>query len=344
MRTADRITIAAAAAWLPERRLTPESAGADSEDVGYEALVVAEDPSPPQMAVRAAEVALEQVSWTGKDIDLLLHAWSYYQGHDFWSPAHYVAEQTGARGALPIGIQQMCNGGAVALQTAAAHLLAAGEVSRALITTADKFCTPGFDRWHGDIGVAYGDGATAVLLSAVDADAASDSTHLLSVSTVSSPELEGMHRGHDPFAPAPRWHSAQVTPRRTKKAYLRAYGDVGYRKAEREALTSVVMSALEEAELEAKNPKLRAVVLPRLHSRLLATEYIPLLSGLTVARPVDFGSTTGHLGAGDLAAGLASLKEQKVLGEGEYALLLSTGAGFSWSCAVVRQGQVQGHA
>jgi 3-oxoacyl-[acyl-carrier-protein] synthase-3 len=342
MKTNGEITVAAATTWLPETRQTPDAVGTTAEDAGYEALAVSDDLSAPQMAELAARAALGRAGWEGDSVRLLLHAWSYYQGHDFWSPAHYLADRLGAGSALPVGIQQMCNGGAAALQSAAAHLLADPALDRALVTTADRFCPPGFDRWSGDLGVAYGDGAAAVLLTRTGAGETADSApaggalRLLSVASVAAPELEAMHRGHDAFAPAPRWLSGQVDARRTKKAYLRAHGSDGYRDTERRALRSLVTSALDDAGLAPDDPALRLVVLPRLQGPLLAGEYVPLLADLTRAEPADFGRTTGHLGAGDLLAGIADLTEQKLLAAGESALVLSTGAGFTWSCAVVR--------
>ncbi|WP_018635737.1 3-oxoacyl-[acyl-carrier-protein] synthase III C-terminal domain-containing protein [Parafrankia elaeagni] len=358
MRT-DTVVISAAAGWLPPRREAPAEAGVAPEDAGYTALAVSDGPSAPEMAVLAATAALERAGWSGADLDLVLHAWSYYQGHDFWSPAHYLADQLGARDAQPFGIQQMCNGGAAALQTAAAHLLADPAVGRVLVTTADRFCPPGFDRWNSDLGVAYGDGASALLVSrATTAPAGTDvvdvrpsaagaadvggadagvagELRLVAVSSVSAPSLEGMHRGTDDFSPAARLAAPAVDVRRTKKAYLRRHGSSGYRVAEREGIRALLALALDEAGLSRDGERPRCVVLPRVHRAPLESVFAPVVEEVTGAEPIDFGRATGHLGAGDLTTGIADLIDNKILAPGETALVLSTGAGFTWSCATL---------
>ncbi|OAA29509.1 3-oxoacyl-(acyl-carrier-protein) synthase-3 [Frankia sp. EI5c] len=370
MRT-DTLVVNAAAAWLPPRRQVPAEIGATAEDTGYTALAVSDGPSAPEMAVLAADAALEQAGWPAAELDLLLHAWSYYQGHDFWSPAHYIADQLGAHAAQPIGIQQMCNGGAAGLQIAAAHLLGDPSIARVLVTTADRFCPPGFDRWNSDLGVAYGDGASAVLVSrdtaggaggaggagageaGLDAPAAgpvvgagadertaganerAGALRLVAVSSVSAPNLEGMHRGDDDFSPAARATAAAVDVRRTKRAYLRRHGSSGYRAAERERVETLLRLAVDEAGLTRDGRRPRYVVLPRVHRGPLESVLVPLVGEVTGAEPLDFGRSTGHLGAGDLTTGISDLLDNKILAPGETALVLSTGAGFTWSCAAL---------
>ncbi|WP_243704727.1 3-oxoacyl-[acyl-carrier-protein] synthase III C-terminal domain-containing protein [Micromonospora sp. KC723] len=49
----------------------------------------------------------------------------------------------------------------------------------------------------------------------------------------------------------------------------------------------------------------------------------------------DWGSTIGHLGAGDQIAGLAHLRRTGRLGAGQLCALVGAGGGFSWSVAVL---------
>src|SRR5689334_12377422 len=153
--------IAAAVLWLPPGRDTADAAVAagrtDAETaqrLGYRSLAESAEHAAPEMAVLAASKALAEAGWTGADLDLVVHAWTYHQGHDFWSPPHYVAAQVGAGDALAIGVQQMCNGAAAALEVAATRMATDPGISRCLVTTADRFCGPGFDRWSGDYDTA----------------------------------------------------------------------------------------------------------------------------------------------------------------------------------------------
>lgn len=335
MSLTEPVAIMAATHWLPEARQKPADLdpAVRPADPGYTALAVSETLSGPELAVLAGQRALTEAGWDGAELGLVCYAWSHYQGHDFWSPAHFVADRLGANAALPLGIQQMCNGGAAAVQTAAAYLRGTPGTRRALVGTGDRFAEPGFRRWTGDYGVAYGDAGTAVLLSTESG--LRPRLWLHTVATVAAPELEAMTRGDDPASPAPRWLRGTIDIRATKKAFLRRYPRDHYAGIERHKVTEVITTALRDADLTGDDPRLTRVVLPRFHFDALDTAYRPLLAGLTTATTVDFGRDTGHLGAGDLAAGLADLLDESLLAPGEFALVLSAGVGFTWSCAVV---------
>jgi 3-oxoacyl-[acyl-carrier-protein] synthase III len=340
MRTAGRISVESAATWLPpdreavaqvcaEGRLSPDDVAAS----GYHWLPVAGDLAAPDMAVLAARRALAAVGRPAASIDLVVHAWIYHQGHDFWSPAHYVAHQVGARSAVPIGVQQMCNGGGAGLELVAARLLADPTMMAGLVTTADRFGDPGFDRWRSDYGVLYGDGAgAAVLTRASDRPGSLD---LLAIATVAAPELESMHRGERPFSVAARGHGSTVDVRETKKAFLATWGRDAFSATVAQAVDTVVSTALAEAGLAPADPRLRVVLLPRLGRGARESIYAPVIAGATTAPCLDLGDGTGHLGAGDVLANLAALTGDELIDPGEFALLLSAGAGFSWTCVVV---------
>ncbi|PYC72363.1 3-oxoacyl-ACP synthase [Streptomyces tateyamensis] len=343
MKLTGRLGLRTAQAWFPENFVTGEQAvalGLLSPDelakLGTRQLPASESAAP-ELALRAARAALAAGGLTGSELDLVVHAWIYHQGHDFWSPAHYLAHQLGATTALPFGIQQMCNGGPVALQTAAAHLLADPQLRTALVTTADRFADPGFDRWRSDYGVSYGDAGTALLLHREPDQ--HDALHLLSLTTVADPTLETVHRGEDEFSPAPRWHSPGIDVRRTKKAFLAAEGPERLFASTRASVAAALDQALTDAELTPDDPRLTRVLLPRLGRQALEAAYRPALAALTGATVHDLGPDTGHLGAGDTAANLAALVGDRLLAPGEIAVSISGGGGFSWSAVIVQAPQ-----
>ena len=120
-----------------------------AEAVGAHRLPVAAEPGAPRLAIQAARSVLAVASVAAEDVDILVHAWIHHQGHDFWSPAHHIAREIGARRALPVGVQTMCNGGETALEIAIARLSCDVDASTALVTTADIF-DGDFDRWNSD--------------------------------------------------------------------------------------------------------------------------------------------------------------------------------------------------
>ncbi|MFD3577998.1 3-oxoacyl-ACP synthase [Streptomyces sp. NPDC058644] len=347
MRAPDGIRVTAAE-WLPATTVKASAAVADGKaapdeaaSMGYEQLPVSEGESAPEMAVRAGLRALERAGTAPESVSAVLHAWTYYQGHDFWSPAHYVAERTGAGGAVPTGIQQMCNGGGAALEAALLRHMAVAGHGPVLVTTGDRFCAPGFDRWRGDYGVWYGDSGTAAVVDRVAPGEGAGERGLLlrALVTEAAPDLEVVHRDLGRFQDAPHTVGATVDVRRTKKAFLTGAGRGPFVARLRETTTRVVAAALADAGLAPDDPALRAVLLPRLGQATTRDIYGPAVAAVTPAPALDLGTATGHLGAGDLFSNLAALSGSRTpaLRTGEYAVVLSAGAGFTWSGVVVRR-------
>ncbi|MER6447910.1 ketoacyl-ACP synthase III family protein [Streptomyces venezuelae] len=340
MRFSDGLTVEAAATWLPATTQSAYALVADGildpdvpEAAGVVEVPVSYDASAPDMAVSAGLKALGLAGVDAADVGLLLHNWIYHQGHDFWSPAHYVADRVGASSALPFGIQQMCHAGAMALHTAAAYLTADPTLGTALITTADRFDPAGFDRWRGDYQVAYGDGATAAVLGR-----SGRGLRLVAHAVLAAPEMESMYRGADPFSPAPLAHGRPIDVRRTKRAFLEAGGMDRFAKTGPEAVRSVVLQALAEAGLAPDDPRIGCVALPRLGPKVLELMYLPALRELVPVEPVRLGARTGHLGCGDPVANLAEIGASRdLLAPDAYALVLTGGGGFTWSCLVVQR-------
>ncbi|GGY87768.1 hypothetical protein GCM10010327_18050 [Streptomyces nitrosporeus] len=330
--------------WLPEgrsRAATAVSEGRlrirDARALGHEALPVAVHAAAPEMAVSAARDALALAGTGAGRLDALCHAWMYYQGHDLWSPPHYIAHEVGARRALPFGIQQVCNGGAVAIELMAAYLArpdaSGGPSRRGMVTTADRFVEPGFDRWTSDYGVAYGDGSTAVLLHSPAGPG--DPLVLRSAATIAAPELERMHRGADPFAATPRERREKVDMRTTKRAYLHDQRDLDFAAINERSIRAVISTALRDAGVRPDDSRLQYALLPRFGTKLLGENWVPVISACVQVKIENFGQGTGHLGAGDAIANMAELMEGALLAPGEMALIFSAGAGFTWSCLVV---------
>jgi 3-oxoacyl-[acyl-carrier-protein] synthase-3 len=332
--------IAAAVLWLPPGRQGVEEAlqagrldAETAQRLGYRELACSADRAAPEMAVIAGQKALAEAGWSADDLGLVVHSWIYHQGHDFWSAPHYIANAMGARAAEPIGVQQTSNGGVAAIEVAVSRMALDPSVRRCAVTTADRFVEPGFDRWFGDIDVAYGDAATALLL-----DRDGGPYRLLSISAVSAPEYEVIYRGDDPFSPAARSQHGTISARRTKLFFRAGGGWPRFVGILRRSVRQVVLGAVADAGLAWDDPSLRFLVMPRLSTGALDQFYVPSVRELNPrAEILDLGRHTGHLGAGDPVANLADLHAGDRLAPGEVALLLSAGNGYTWSCLAVRR-------
>ncbi|ARQ69522.1 ketoacyl-ACP synthase III family protein [Streptomyces marincola] len=292
-------------------------------------VVVSDGESGPELAAGAASVALDRAGGrAAADVDLVLHAHVYHQGHVVWAPASYVQRVTVGGHCPAFQVQQASNGGLGAVELASAYLLAAPERSAALVTTGDRFAPPRFDRFGSDPGTVYADGGTALLLSRRGGFA-----RLRSLVTVSEPELEGMHRGDDPFGAAPFEHRPMVDLDAHKRDFVERHSlsfsiarvGAGQRAAIKQALSRAGAGL---ADMD-------RVALPHLGHRRLRSGYFRAF-GLDEERTTwHWSRTVGHLGAGDPIAGLDHLVGSGELRAGQLALLVSVGAGFTWSCAVV---------
>lgn len=292
VRSAHELSIKAASVWLP-----PE-------------LLVATDAAPSQMAVLAAKSALESSGVDPASIGYLVHAFVYRQGFDMWSPAHYIANKAGVPSALPVNVQQFCNGGPLALHLASTWLAATPDASAALVTTADRFCLPGFNRWASDDEGVYGDSAAAVVLGRRGGDG--DLLHLLALELAADAEQEIQPRGDDEFSYVFRESGAAAQ-----------VAKVGLEK-----LREIFLRSLHKANVEPND--IRCAALPR---QMRENVFMPAIGLLLGRHPVYLDRQTGSLGAGDFLANMADMAGS--LSPGDIGLLVQ-GDGFTLSCAIVQ--------
>ena len=291
----------------------------------YASVTVAGGQAPPEMAARAGGLALGRSGVAAGEVALLLHASAWFQGVDYWPAASYVHREVlaGNRRAPALDVAQMCNGALGAVELGASYLMAVASRRAVLVTTADRFEDPGFDRWGGDVGgIVYGDGAAAVVL------AREGFARLLSVGTVVDTGLEAMYRGDVGFASGP---GRGVDIRARRRAFMA--GTEGVADRTTAGLTEAIELALEEAGV--KLGEVARFVFPNVGLETLRTRYLEPF-GLEVAVTAwEWGRRTGHVGAADQLTGLAELVEGGAVGPGERVMLVGIGAGFSWTCAVV---------
>ncbi|GGU72482.1 ketoacyl-ACP synthase III family protein [Lentzea flava] len=290
-------------------------------------VAVSPDESAAEMAVAAARTALARAGSTPEDVALILHADTYHQGQDLWPVGSYIQRETVRNGCLALEIRQMSNGGMAALDLAVSYL-ALREPADALLTTADRFCLPGIDRWRTDPGTPYADGASAVVLSRRGGYA-----QLLSLSVNADSELEPLHRGDEPFGLAPFAHRMPVDFEAAKNAFARQYGlSYGINRANA-GQAAVIDEALADADMKLGDAEW--VVLPHFGRRRLDVNYLRPYDIAPERTTWEWSRTVGHLGAGDQFASLGHLVDSGRARPGQRIVLVGVGAGYSWGCAVV---------
>ena len=332
--TAD-LYVAGLGSWLPRAVPVAEAVRAGSCDDGIAALSgmasVTIDSSgdvPAEMAVRAARIALDRSGVPPAELCLLLHAHLYDQGNELWSPAAYIQRRTGAGHCPAVSVQQVSNGSMAAIDLATAYLRARPGGGRALVTTADRFALPGFDRWRSDPGTVYADGGTALVLSTESGFA-----RLTALATVSDSELEGMHRMGPASGVGHATGERPVDLGANKHSFVAQFGAA-------RALAQIVRgqqrameAALAQAHLDLG--RIDRFVLPHFGQRRLRSNYLRYLDIDLDRTNWQFSRTVGHLGAGDQVASIDHLLQTAALTPGQRCMVLTVGAGFTWSCAVL---------
>ncbi|MGW4648520.1 ketoacyl-ACP synthase III family protein [Kitasatospora sp. NPDC004289] len=318
------------------RRLDLAEAAADgryaaSEHIanGLLGVTVSEDDHAPDLAVAAVRQALERSEADPADVRLLLHASAYFQGQDMWTPSSYIQHHTIGGGAPAVEVDQKSNGGLAALSLASAFLAACEDTAAVLITTGERFCLPGFDRFRTESGTVMADGGTAMLLTRRPGFA-----RVVSCVLTSDPSLEGMYRGRS-LKDAPAAGDKPLNMRGRKADFMRRHlsdlEEISLRIAD--GISGCLQQALAEAKCEADD--IRRFVMP---NNGQTVRWWGMLAEMGVERERttwEFGREISHLGSGDQAAALDHLLRTGQLAAGDRVLLAGAGYGFNWGAAVL---------
>ncbi|WP_037607973.1 ketoacyl-ACP synthase III family protein [Streptacidiphilus rugosus] len=334
----ENVYVAGLGAYLPEQVQTAEEAVAlglyDAEESvgnGIRAVRVANDEeAPPVMAAAAARRAIDRSGHQDQDFGLLLHASIGHQGQEFWTPANYVQNETiGGRGTA-LEIKQGSNGGLAAVELAASYLSARPSETAALVTVADAFKPPYFDRWASDNQQVYGDGAGALVLSKRGGFA-----RLLSTASLTDATLEPVYRGVTGWTPAPFAEGKPVDLRSRKRDYLLRHEDAYEQTINQMTVNAgqVLQEALDDADTKLADTQ------HFVHANIaesIATYSFYMTLGIDRATTTyDWGQDIGHCGGADQLLGLNHLVESGRVKAGDKIVTMGVGVGFMWTVAVL---------
>lgn len=330
------VFVAGLGVYLPDRVLSAEDAVASGEYDREESIRNeihevrgADGTSAPDLAIEAARAALSSSS--GEEPWVVgLHADLGFQGHDWWTPATYVARRLDLDVELCAEVRQGSCGGIVALTLASAMIAAnAGRgPCRALVTAADAFAYPYVSRWTSEAQQVYGDGAAAVVVGS-----APGPLRIAATAHGTVPSLEQMYRNEEP-ATAPFEDGMPIDLRARKDRFLTSVSD--HETVIRETsslLRSVVDDALAQAGVT--EGEISYLVHPFLGRTVVTHYYRQVLAFDDARTPYGWAQSVGHLGAADCLAGLAHLANEGRLQVGQKVLLAGLGSGFSAAAVVL---------
>ncbi|MEV7522667.1 ketoacyl-ACP synthase III family protein [Streptomyces sp. NPDC091371] len=327
--------IAGTGAFLPKQVTVEEAIDAglyDEESAGHSGhlalTVAAPEDSIPEMAVRAGRQALARSGYLPEDVAAVTYSVVFHNGIDIWNSGSYIQKGIARAGALAAEVRAGSNGGLIAAELAAAYLYAHPEAKVAVSTAGDLWTDPYFDRWRTDR-ILYGDGAAAVALSREGGFA-----RVVSMATYTDPDLEAMHRGHEPFGPFQHDAEHPIDLNRRHQQFLETFDkDEVWRRVE-SGIRKAVDQALEEAGCSIDD--MDHIVAPHFGAGLTVRQCLAPIGVHDLSRTAwEFSRRTGHIGPGDQFAGLNHLTETGALTPGRRVLLLGVGGGFSWTGAVL---------
>jgi 3-oxoacyl-[acyl-carrier-protein] synthase-3 len=316
--------------WAVEQGLYPVE---EARTGGLTGVAVAKDLPAPEMALRAAKLALERGGTDPGKIDLLLYADAWHQGPDGWLPHHYLQRYLVGGETLAVEVRQGCNGMFTALELAAGYLRTGARHGSALLVAADNFGTPLVDRWRAGPGFIAGDGASSLVLGLEGGFA-----ELLAVRSVTIPQFEELHRAGEPLFPpgATTGRTLNMADRAAEfKQKVSARPDIMevwlslYRQ-----MLETIHPTLAEAGIELGD--VRRVAFPNSSRTVVEQRWMASL-GLPLSAAVwEFGRGIGHVSASDQVIALDHLLSAGEMTAGDHLLMVGIGPGITLSSAVVK--------
>ena len=331
----DDIYVTGTGSYYPPRVTTDEAVADGRYDLatqrrtGLQSVAIADADTQPGMAVTAGRQARERSGVASEDFGLLLHCIATFNGLEGWNSASYVQQNVIDGHGFSFEVHQQSNTAVGALMLACAYLDAGAPLPAVMLTAADKFGEPAWDRWRAAPRVVYADGASAVALGR-----GAGFARVVSVVTVADSELEGMHRGRLPFTTNPGdGYPISIFGRIFEFADEKGYELDKLMARMGDGMRRAGTQACEEAGIAPDQAE--HVVTPNL-GRDMSYEQVLDPLGLDIDRTTwQFGATVGHAGCTDQFGGLNHLVEAGKLAAGDRVLMLGNGGGINWTSVVL---------
>jgi 3-oxoacyl-[acyl-carrier-protein] synthase III len=326
------VSLAATAAYLPDRWMTAAEVGARSgipEQVIVEKFglrgkhIAAEDEHVSDLSVRAAQALLDEAGIDPLEIDVVMYFGSMWKDYAVWQAAPWIAHRIGATRAYAVEYDNVSCGTPVALRLARDMLLAEDDLRTVLVVAAcrESYLLD-YANERSRFMFNFGDGAVAGLLvkdggrnTLLGCHGITDGSFSLQVKVPSGGSVSpnGGYRFLDVTDPAAMKDSLDKVSLANFVAAARGaversgaqLSDVGY-------LCGIHMK-------------------PSMHRSLVAE------LGLDESRAA-YLDDTGHMSGVDPLFALDRASRAGELGDGELVLLLAAGTGYTWAASVVRWG------
>ena len=327
-----QVSLAATAAYLPERWMTAAEVGERSgipEQVIVEKFglrgkhIAAEDEHVSDLSVAAAERLLTEAGVDPDQLDVVMYYGSMWKDYSVWQAAPWIAHRIGASRAYAVEYDNVSAGTPVALRIARDMLRAEDELNTILVVAA---CRESYLLDYGNersrFMFNFGDGAVAGLLvkdggrnALLGCHGVTDGSFSLQVKVPSGGSV----------SPNGGYHFLDVADPGAMKEGLDEVSLANFVVAARGAVERSGATLADVGYLCGIHMK------PSMHRALVAE------LGLEESRAA-YLDDTGHMSGVDPLFALDRAARTGVLRDGELVLLLAAGTGYTWAASVVRWG------
>ncbi|WP_254863576.1 3-oxoacyl-ACP synthase [Halovivax gelatinilyticus] len=325
--------------YLPETVLTGEEIAAESEipeSVVIEKMGLVEkrvcrpgEDHVTDMAVGAAEEALDDAGVRAADLDMVLYHGSEFKDYVVWSAAADIAERLGAENAFATESHTLCASAPIAVRQAAAQLQV-DHLDRVLLVAASREeSLIDYTNERSSFMFNFGSGASAMVLESDPGDRARATVHESAAITDGSfaedvimpaggskepPSRESVEAGrHTLDVPDPDGMKERLAP-----VSLPNYLDV--------ADTALARSGFERSDLDF----VAVTHMKRSFHELLFDEL-----GLDHEADGYYLDELGHVQSADQVLALEEARRDGRLEPGDLVCLLAAGTGYTWSASML---------
>ena len=326
--------IAAMGFYLPEKEIPlldlAEKAGIPAFVAEYAGArtvrEAAADELPSQMAIKAAEAALQNSDIDPKEIDLLIYCGAGIPDYILPPSAGKVQDAIGANQAITFDLAQGCCGMLTGMQIAKAQINLNEGYDTVMLVTGDKWSQ--FTHHHAADSVFFGDGGGAVIIKKDHPE-----LHPLASNIISKGEYYdlwcvqagGLQHPASSETLRQDMHTYQcIDPERARHEFKEIYVPV---------MLKTVLKAMRKAGIKREHVAFFSMVNANLKVQEL------LLSQLDI--PLERSSAPylqrfGHFGSQDIFFNLDLAVQDQKISKGDYIVMLTTGIGFTWGSAVIK--------
>jgi len=316
--------------WLSaEKAVADELWDAEGQQAsGLTGAYTAGDVPAMEMAVTAAQIALERSRFSVDEIGSNIHSSVNHQGPEGTYPPGFILRELDAENIPVMHLRQGCNGMLSSLEVAIGQITGAAGIEAALLTTGENFTSPDINRWVDGGGLVLSDGAMAVVVGSGGGIA-----QVRSLNTGILPALEKLHRGDGSLLAHGDSGESQSMLERIERYYESEMPMSEM--IERITLfdLGIIHRSLVDAGLNASDI---AKVIPVNMNRRMVEFSVMSPLGLPMSRSSwDFGKAVGHVGGADVFITLEHLVRTREVTQGDHLLLVSMGPGWICTAAVV---------